>query len=185
MCFHIFGDQNFLDEGFIDKDLNFPYLFFLVTFDEVRAVDVDLLGHFPDEFLLNFKFDLNQFFKGVGDDNRFVSVLGEFYNLNFRFFDLDGNLGDNFNCVLIFDDDGNCLLYFNQLSFGDDVRNSNFDGFDYLLGLYLRDNFFNSFNNFNQFLHFGLNYSLYLFDFNVSDDFVDLDFPCYFFSFHE
>ena len=185
LCFHIFGDQNFLDEGFIDKDLNLPDLFFLVTFDEVRAVDVDLLGHFPDEFLLNFKFNFNQFFKGVGDDNRFVSVLGELDNLNFRFFDLDGNLGDNFNCVLIFDDDGNCLLYFNQLSFGDDVRNSNFDGFDYLLGLYLRDNFFNSFNNFNQFLHFGLNYSLYLFDFNVSDDFVDLDFPCYFFSFHE
>ena len=185
LCLYIFRDQNFLKEGFVNKDLYFPNLFFFITFDEMRTINVDLLGYFPDKFLLNFQFNFNQFFNGIGDNNRFISVLGEFDNLNFRFFDLDGNFSDNFNCVLIFDDDWNCFLYLNQFCFVDDVGNSNFNRFDDLSGLYLWNNLFHSFYHFYQLLYFSLDYSFNLFHFNISNDFINLYLSQNLFSFHK
>ena len=185
LCLYIFGDQNFLEERFVDEDLNFPDLFFLITFDEVWTIDVDLLGNFPDKFFLNFKFNFNQFFKGIGDNNRFISIFCKLDDLYFRFFDLDRNFCDNFNCVLIFDDDWNCFLNLNQLGFGDNVGNSNLDWFYNLPGLYLWDNLFYSFNYFNQFLYLCLYYPFNLFHLNISDDFIDLYLSQNLLSFHE
>ena len=116
---YVFGDHNFLDDGFIDKDLNFSYRFFSISFDEMGAIDVNFFRYFLDQLFLNLQLNINWGFNSICGHDRFISVLADFYVLEFWDFDLDGDFYANFDGLLFFDDVGDFLLDLNHLGFSD------------------------------------------------------------------
>lgn len=140
------GSQDFLDDWLVYKHFNFSNDFLSVSFYEVRTVDKDFFRDFFDYLLLNFELDVDWLFDCVCFDNWLVSVLHDIYELKFRNFDFNWNLGPDFDRNFFLDDVWYLFLNFENFCFCDNLRHSYFnisDNFFVFIGSYnLLDNFF-------------------------------------------
>ena len=91
------------------------------------------------------------------------------------FFDFDGDLGDDLDWVLIFDDDWDCFLDLDDLGFSDDMRHFYLNFFHDLSGFCYWYYFFNIVDNFNDFLYFCFNNSFYFSGFDISNNFINFN----------
>ena len=173
-----------MDDGFINKDLNFPDNFLLISLDEVWSIDVNLFRYLSGKFFLDLKFNLNQLLLDISNNNRLISVLCELNNLYLWLFNLYRYFWYNFYRVLIFDYNRYCFLDLYQFCLVNNMRNFDFYLFHYFSCFKLRYYFLNSFSDFHQLLYFCLNYSFDLFHFNVTNYFVYFNLLCYLFTLH-